>query len=1132
MKYSDFISLQSYFLPVFDLQDGNKDYWEKFIPTKQFYELLEKALDAVGSNIVQNRKSVWVQGTFGTGKSHASAVIKHLLCDNSKNVVAYINDRIDNQNLKSRLMAFRKEKRFFPVVLKGIEGAYNPHTFVLTLERTVKEALTKAGHQISVLSDFEKAIEHIEEKTPYFKELIENPELRTMAKNKDEVLQKLKRSDIEFYQCLEKVLQQKYSVQLSVDDVAKWLSEVEKELKEQDLADGLLIFWDEFTSILDTIDNGSINLLQKIAELSVRQNIYLYLISHRNTMAYGVRADEIKKMQDRFHIVHYDMEALTTYHIMAATIKVDKQKKINPSYEELRTGKMDKFDKLISYLTDNTSRQSIEDVKNLFPLHPYTAFLCSSLASNIGSANRSVFNFLYDSQKGFRGFLQDENAYKNGGLLTADCLWDSFLDTFSNDSVKYGIITETYYTHIDTVSRQGLSYEKVFKGILLLNAMRNTFDKEQVLPSSRNIKYLFSYENFEKELDVILEYLDQNQIVKKDPSDNFLISFSSLPTREINEERKNAESKYKDILTILEFDPNHKQGIIKWFDERLIRCGEYCFLSCAADEHLVRSCLNKAFKQSYSLHIALFFAMNRGEWQAMTEMVYKLAQDDIFQNVIFVIFDECLNENTLQHQRFIDYVAMKTVATKHNANEQALTHQKNANQIVQNWLNRLWQGNNTIYFRTTKNPLAANNTADQINSNLISKIFSSGWEILQHPKQRVQTFYKQHNSHKSAEVMLCAIDRDDAEKKFSNGQYTPAKFLFKDANGDYVVEKDLQLKPGVSTVHPLVLIQNEVDNLLKKSKQQHLSSFNLGHVLAPLTEVPFGLFSNIPNVALLAFALRKYQKELYDFDHGVPITTDVLRDKVVDIFSYWQSGKNESKLRVRFGSKEEKELVDNLIAVFDLQNVPETSDLSSITNVRWGIMHYCKYKAKYPLWSLKYIEKPSAGVNKLIDQIIDMINKSDTQPEQIKQLLKSIKEYQHDLQRLLSRDGTFESGFRNFVKGIESVDIKKEWWGELLEYLSEHMAEEIGLWREDGVASKVKDFYIKEVKPTHPTNPKHPQPTTPLSQPATKASSDRVDEVINKVTRANLQTPALKWVLVQVLKHFPETAEVINDNLE
>ena len=56
MKYSDFISLQDYFHPIFNLQNEASGYWEKFIPTSQFYNLLTKTIDAVSSSIPSNRK--------------------------------------------------------------------------------------------------------------------------------------------------------------------------------------------------------------------------------------------------------------------------------------------------------------------------------------------------------------------------------------------------------------------------------------------------------------------------------------------------------------------------------------------------------------------------------------------------------------------------------------------------------------------------------------------------------------------------------------------------------------------------------------------------------------------------------------------------------------------------------------------------------------------------------------------------------------------------------------------------------------------------------------------------------------------------------------------------------------------
>ena len=77
MLYSDIISLNERFQPAYDLENELEDYWKTFIPNKRFYKILGETLNALESNHVEDRQSIWIQGTYGTGKSHAAAVIKH-----------------------------------------------------------------------------------------------------------------------------------------------------------------------------------------------------------------------------------------------------------------------------------------------------------------------------------------------------------------------------------------------------------------------------------------------------------------------------------------------------------------------------------------------------------------------------------------------------------------------------------------------------------------------------------------------------------------------------------------------------------------------------------------------------------------------------------------------------------------------------------------------------------------------------------------------------------------------------------------------------------------------------------------------------------------------------------------------
>ena len=101
-KYSDYIKMQD-FLPVYDMTDETPEMWRTFIPTKQFCDLLSRSVTAITSSEISKRRSMWVRGTFGTGKSHASSVVRHLLCDPATEVDDYIQN-LPNESLRCGLI--------------------------------------------------------------------------------------------------------------------------------------------------------------------------------------------------------------------------------------------------------------------------------------------------------------------------------------------------------------------------------------------------------------------------------------------------------------------------------------------------------------------------------------------------------------------------------------------------------------------------------------------------------------------------------------------------------------------------------------------------------------------------------------------------------------------------------------------------------------------------------------------------------------------------------------------------------------------------------------------------------------------------------------------------------------------
>jgi len=206
MRYEEIIGLHEYFQPVYDIIQEPKNYWKQFIPTKSFLEILEKFLDSLEATNPKDRKSIWIQGTYGTGKSHATGVIKHLLWDDLSEIDDYLRN-IEKVQLRERLKNFRKENRVLPVTLKGISGIYSPKEFSLIIEIAVKESLKKYNISVIAESEFDKYLKYIDDPKINWQDVIEgNPHLKSLVGDINGLKNKLHQNDPEIIKLIEEAL--------------------------------------------------------------------------------------------------------------------------------------------------------------------------------------------------------------------------------------------------------------------------------------------------------------------------------------------------------------------------------------------------------------------------------------------------------------------------------------------------------------------------------------------------------------------------------------------------------------------------------------------------------------------------------------------------------------------------------------------------------------------------------------------------------------------------------------------------------------------------------------------------------------------------------------------------------------
>lgn len=963
-----------------------------------------------------------------------------------------------------------------------------------------------------------------------------NDELASEASNYDKLVAKLNANDIDVFLHLEEALAADKTY-LTSDNISDWLVDVQKKIAEEGIADGLIIFWDEFTSVMDTLQSDRINVLQNIAEKSQKNNVFLYLISHRTERtSVDAKGKDITKMSDRYDSVDYKMDEISTYLILRHTYSItDKSGLEIASWNLKHNIDQNVFD----YLCESNSKEEKDHIQNLFPLHPYTAFLCSKMANIMGSANRSVLKFMNDEKNGFACFINDSTNYDLKMMLTADWLWDFFYSEFVDDPLCSAFIN-VYNSNKDKVNQMGDDYLRVFKVILLLNALGMKFKgtPEKYAPNDKNLGYIFSADRCEEKMQGILDWLDESHIVARDILGEFKISVSTYNNAELTKEKMQVAVSFKDAVSILKYNDASKSEIGKIFlvGKTLMRKCEPQFYSCEESESVLRSKLKKYTSEKPNfLHVALLFSITDEARDMMENRVKEFSEE--FPETLFVMPSEVFTESAKNH--FINTVAQANVSSSHFNNDEASQLDRAANEYVIKWKNRMTGGIYNLYYKGERfSDGIFGNIYSVINKRFSVLLFPNGMESVKAIHNN-ETFFENRNYKKLALQMLQKRTRDELLK--FNGAAVPAKFLFMDGENNLVTdtcELTVTAKQGDSWLNTIC---QKVDELIEIAKKKYTDRFSLSEILAPLMKPPYGMFPNHANYVALAFALRKHKDDLFNPSTSQPVGDEKLTEMITALLQMWDGGISEpsNKLLLRFGSAEEKNLSKILGEVFCLQDVKgvNMADLKSLRYANWAITEFCKQIAKYPLWSLLYCsaikEKPEC--EKALKDLIYLFSQDSYTLQKIKELYNEIKGEQIDLYKLLAKQSNYREGFVNFINSINNVDIKKEWWDELEEELS-HLQSEIAFRKREDVKDCVNAFYIQKIKEESRPSEVKPQISNGITAPdmvaepsvtVVKPAPDAIKQAKNCVKSQTM--PSMMWqkVVLDLIEEHPEVSEFL-----
>lgn len=1091
MKYSKIIGVEKHFKSAFDITSDTGEAWKTFISNERFENNLNQIIKSFTSPVFNNRKSIWIQGTYGTGKSHSLSVIKHLLCDDYDKIEDYL-PRINQSQLRTSISNFRKNNRVFPVVLKGIYTITDVADLTYTIQQQVAVAL--GDIEISTKTDFESVLQILEKGTldSFFEDLIQNNiELRSYAANKEQLVNALKNNETKVLRIIADELKKAGLGGFRTHNIIEWLTEIKKELKERGIADYLLLIWDEFTSLLDIPARRSIlNVMQDIAELSYSEvdnntdtlGVYLLLVTHKKleaTESYKeLKEDERNMAKARFVELDYGMQPTTTFHILSGALDRKDQNKLNELIQQnfldvpsVRT--------LVDKVVDSDSANAAEikeKIISLYPFHPYTSYLATFVSRVVGEAERSIFGFLNDEDYGFKKYLKSE--IEDSKFLTADYVWDFFYRTFETSSAgHFDAITNKFKLSGETVANKGSDYLAVFKVILLLNILyrvtttdADTSERNMVNPSTDNIKSAFSGVLEDGEISNILDYLDDSQILHRNPEGVFEVSSSSLPQKKLLEEKKRLYPSKEDISKVVEeysvtalgkIRTSISGNVSRELDAQVFWGGE--------KEHLLKGKISAKFKQTYTMNIAV--VLYRGatkelddllgrtelDQNSSREMFVKLSKEEDYKNIVFVLVNTELGNR--RFEAYLDSLAQEAVARSLQMDEERIEGQKNAEKWITQWTDEIIaSGMVDMVFRGDVIHVPFSQCSKNLTKNYVKTIFKYGLDSLPVPN----TAWNHQTSKKAVELVLYSSSKSELEENAKSNDGA-VKYLLTDGS-DMLFNNKLELISDNENV-PVVKVCKEVERILDEKKNE--TSINLADELRFLASPEYGYYQNRLFMGALAFALRPYVDRLYTSGNGQRIDKTVMKDIVVAIFTYWENGRFNDKCVVRMSTEEERTLTEKLNEIFGID------DQEGLLGTKWAIRTKFKEQNKAPLWALKYVGSTSDKYQEFIDKMFKFSKSTDESIQQsfIAELLDGIKTYDVELSSALASVESAQCLDNFIIKELTAIGEDSSALNEAKKYLGGKLSGEIVFWEEDDIHEQVLMWKISKSSPVTSPEP-------------------------------------------------------------
>ena len=1069
VKYNNYLEINPSFESVVDIDADKRNHnlWLEYIVGDDMENLVEFLCESLGNEAPDARRSFWIHGSYGTGKSMAAIFVKHLIEEKPEVIDNYLAGSPRLSKFRNRFAKCRKNGDYLVIWKTGCTGIRTGDMMLLEAEKAIQDALKeKYGDRAylgeSSLIDAVKA--KLDDPSINWDYLLDATSLGDDYSSVDALRSEVVAGKLSALQATAAVIRSKgYGLFNNLETFKSWITDI---IAGNNLEkSGIFFIWDEFTEYVAHSDDHTV--MQQISEFCKVQPFFMFYVVHKSQeMISTLGDDQYQLITHRFHQVEFHVSADAAFDLIAGSIttRIGMEEKwketrkqvlnvIRPSLPDL-SGLDDKITEMIDVLC---------------PMHPMTIKLLSRVAESFAAAQRTMFRFMKDQSNdevGFIGYINKYGPVDQACWLTPDWLWDYFFTRESDFRDKDTKVAE-YIRHFEDnrnlVSNDENAF-RVFKvGMLLLAVMSTTRGVYGGVRAHGGIsstidclKQCLTGVMSGVQVDDILSTLQESKLLLIDEALNgekrLQLPFRTIDGDEYDARFKANEKKYtrhqmfvKDGVLSSEFE---KQAT----DDNDATKGRTKLCVCCAETNSITGRLNEIKKElerfPYKIGILLVTVQNDNQYMSVQSQLAEIAATSEEPRLVIAVLKNAFTEDA--RKKWLESITNNELATLRGQTASATQDKAQASMIVNSWIAdaissgkiRAWNGNKDF-----SNLFGMAHLRKTIRKEVIDKLFPYAPESV----CATSTAYKGCND--SAPLVGITRTSNNAQTKNVLNALQNAGIL--ELNGISAMTEATGSKAADSVAALAKLV---------REKMESGQRVNLNDLWLQLQQQPFGYYNTIVCGVLLGYVFSCYKDSAYSWTDNNQ-ATHVLSESTLKTMVLSMCKGNLTTDYLSAGSvafQHFRQYVQRMMKLTDGQVANETE---CVLNMREAISH-----SGVPLWAMKYIpvEKFGNAENETVGrQIIDGLQKfisQDVERESIMNEVLQLSNGRGKLNKALAaafQDKlTLNTAFRAFLFEASpelmqlstELTIKPE---ELSDKLHFVMQEAIYTWTEEQVKEKL-----------------------------------------------------------------------------